>query len=68
MQLKSKKRTTKYLQKASSSIDEKQIATRLQQIMDDPDQQSHKDLDTINTEFHQSLVTAAESLAPYPVH
>eukprot|EP00957_Ditylum_brightwellii_P196316 14956818-Ditylum_brightwellii.AAC.1 len=36
--------------------------------MSDPDQYSHKELDSLNTEFHQSLVIAADSLALYPVH
>jgi hypothetical protein len=68
VQLKSKKQTKKYLQQATSNIEGKQIKIRLKQIMNNPPQYSHEDLDRVNTDFHQGLVEAAESLAPYPVH
>eukprot|EP00957_Ditylum_brightwellii_P077997 5928696-Ditylum_brightwellii.AAC.1 len=36
--------------------------------MNKPLQYSHEDLDRVNTDFHQGLVEAAETLASYPVH
>ena len=36
--------------------------------MKNPLQYSHDDLDRVNTDFHQGLVEAAETLAPYPIH
>ena len=63
-----KKRTKKYLQKATSNIEGKQISYRLKQIIQNPQQYCHDELDKINTDFHQGLVDAAETLAPYPIH
>eukprot|EP00957_Ditylum_brightwellii_P140952 10737397-Ditylum_brightwellii.AAC.1 len=36
--------------------------------MKNPLQYSHDDLDRVNTDFHQGLVDAVETLAPYPIH
>jgi hypothetical protein len=66
--VKIKKRTKKYLQKATSNIEGKQISHRLKQIIKNPLQYSHDNLDRVNTDFHQGLVDAAETLAPYPIY